>query len=642
MSLSEAPMSESNNPAPSGTVAFMQFHQPSLKPGTYAITVAQQVATNETPQPKIPTTTFSATRSFSIAGERFSLDPAEISAVYPPDGSLGDHSNVVPHLMLTRSTLPWERQADPQDASLPWLTLLLFTEDEAPVATIISLDALQNSASTGVIYPSFTLETGQSAADRVSVIDVPASTLRTLLPTPAALGLMAHVRQARDADDQPTGSEQAVVIGNRLPGPNQINSVFLVSLEGRYTSAGFDFQGAADADLVRFVVLASWRFAAPPQAQQSFTNLLLELDHSPSTLRLPPNANPLAEQYAAQGYALIPHLMRAANQTASWYRGPLGVGTHTATLPLPAPAADALVRYDTATGLFDVSYAAAWELGRLLILQSKQVSTSLYSWKRAHIQQQKVAKRSTPKTAMLSRTISPKLRSRASADLPADVRAWFAGLRRLQGVPFNYLVPDEAMLPSESIRFFQLDVTWMACLFDGALSIGRATSGDLQAEQSITISPPLLPLTPLSGFVLRSAVVAGWPGLLVNATDADQQPLEQLRLERISANVLLGVFVGELNTLLVHLQPETLHFGFDAPTEQYPQLHKQLRATSGAESDQVLASLPWQDAARQVLAIDTLSSSMQQLLAQTPWTSAQFAFQMIEGVEAVQFQQSAS
>jgi hypothetical protein len=30
---------------------------------------------------------------------------------FPPDGSLGEHSNVLPHIILNRSTLPWERPA---------------------------------------------------------------------------------------------------------------------------------------------------------------------------------------------------------------------------------------------------------------------------------------------------------------------------------------------------------------------------------------------------------------------------------------------------------------------------------------------------------------------------------------------------
>jgi len=53
---------------------------------------------------------------------------------------------------------------------------------------------------------------------------------------------------------------------------------------------------------------------------------------------------------------------------------------------------------------------------------------------------------------------------------------WLTRLHLLRGVPFGYLVPDIAMLPSESIRFFQVDAGWIDALIDGAFSIG-ATRG---------------------------------------------------------------------------------------------------------------------------------------------------------------------
>ncbi len=629
-------MTEVGNAAPGDKVEFSQFHQPSLKTGSYQITVTHQVATTELTDRPIEPTTFSTTRSFTVAGERFGLSPAEIYAVYPPDGSLSDHSNVLPHLMLSRSTLPWERQADPNDETLPWLALLLFTADETPLARVMTLADLQNSASAGVAFPAITLEAGQQSADRVTVIDVPADLLQAILPNPAALGFLAHVRQAVAADGQPTGADRAVLIGNRLPGPDQINTVFLVSLENRYTSAGFDFQHAVGAELVRLVTLQSWRFASPPEAQQSFTSLLLGLNHAPSTLRLQPNSDPLAEQYLAQGYTLVPHTMREANQSASWYHSPLGVGSHSDLLPLPAPAADQLVRYDAATGIFDVAYAAAWQLGRLMILRSKQISTNLYAWKRSQAQQQKEARLFRRNFGALK----IQRRSLAASTFPADVAAWFEDLRLLNGVPFNYLLPDERMLPAESIRFFQLDAQWMACLLDGAFSVGRTTSGDLVQDQSAETNPALWPAPAVSGFVLRSAVVAGWPGLLVDGLDDEDQPLAALRVERLSDNVLLALFAGDIHQVRFHLQPETLHFGFDQPTLQYQELHKQLRDSAGAETELVIATLPWQDADRGVVAIDRLTNEMQQTLAQAPFTSAQFGLQMIEGVEEVIFERA--
>ena len=57
--------------------------------------------------------------------------------------------------------------------------------------------------------------------------------------------------------------------------------------------------------------------------------------------------------------------------------------------------------------------------------------------------------------------------------VPEQISKWLGRLRLLKGVPFNYLVPDERMLPPESIRFFYLDINWIDSLLDGAFSIGR-------------------------------------------------------------------------------------------------------------------------------------------------------------------------
>ncbi|MCK5237472.1 MAG: hypothetical protein KAR06_10865, partial [Deltaproteobacteria bacterium] len=50
---------------------------------------------------------------------------------------------------------------------------------------------------------------------------------------------------------------------------------------------------------------------------------------------------------------------------------------------MPIMTADEAVRYDPETGMMDISYASAWQIGRLLALQDKEFSVSLYNWKRS-------------------------------------------------------------------------------------------------------------------------------------------------------------------------------------------------------------------------------------------------------------------
>jgi len=49
--------------------------------------------------------------------------------------------------------------------------------------------------------------------------------------------------------------------------------------------------------------------------------------------------------------------------------------------------------------------------------------------------------------------------------LSESVTNWFDNLNILQGVPFNYLVPDERFLGNNAIRFFEIDNYWIDCLW---------------------------------------------------------------------------------------------------------------------------------------------------------------------------------
>src|SRR5262249_372559 len=115
--------------------------------------------------------------------------------------------------------------------------------------------------------------------------------------------------------------------------------------------------------------------------------LLQHLDSEPAVLRLPVSGDQLADGYLSQGYVAMPYAPRKGTDAVAWYRGPLIPCASGSSSDPDARAADALLRYDPALDMFDISYAAAWELGRLLLLRNKAVSIALYNWKRAHAQE---------------------------------------------------------------------------------------------------------------------------------------------------------------------------------------------------------------------------------------------------------------
>jgi len=768
-------------------IQFIDYHKPALVDGDYEITVEQKITVQQEEGDK----SFKIIRTFSVSGERFELKPTDIHAVFPPNGSLGEHSNCLPHIVLNRSTLPWERlpfkypmfkvteqslnnllEKVPKNVleklkdiniinreffgeeeflnilekkitkdilsqhkslilkyaikNIPWLALLLFEEQEKPEPKIITLKALKDDNSLTAKFPSFELESGQHEDDKITVIDVKKPLLDKILPTKEDLKYLAHVRQGTDEQRNLVGDELAIIIGNRLPKKGSISTVHLVSVEGRYDANGFNFQKAKDNDDIRLVSLKSWSFACVDE-KQSFKRLLTHLNRGqylfsindlnlisdlnakkidnllrlfkpqeyhlsnskiqvdepgilwriiaqdnqqysieklgdrldiyrrePSTLRLPKVDDLEAEEYLSMGYIPLPHFLRQGSKTFSWYHSPLMPGKNpTDNITLPISAADELVRYNPNNGIFDISYAAAWELGRLLALQNKGFSVSLYRWKRSQIQQRKQEriKQERIKQERIKQNqqihafehLPLKKQPPISSKIPDDISSGFNNLSLLKGVPFNYLVPDEKMLPIESIRFFWIDPLWVKCLLDGAFSIGRVTTSDREDDCSHQQSPAVNPHELVTGFLLRSDVVSGWPGLLVdgyntiidnnneNSRELNQK-LPLLRMDRLSANVLMCLFKGEVKTVDIHQKPETLHFGLDS-NDGNNTFHKEVRKRDGSEPLTInLEDDLWKEKSKRVININELAKRIKDDI-----NSAQFALEMIEDVEKVRF-----
>jgi hypothetical protein len=169
-----------------------------------------------------------------------------------------------------------------------------------------------------------------------------------------------------------------------------------------------------------------------------------------------------------------------------------------------------------------------------------------------------------------------------ASGLPPYLESFLAHLRLLVGVPFDYLVPDARLLPTESVRFFFIDRSWTDRLVDGVISVGELGSreqahhhahgpdvqstldgmeryvrdlqrGWLTYEQASDAA--LAGGGVITGFLMRSSAVSGWPHMDVRAFDRelelypDEQEmtaasLQTLRLERLSPAVLIALFDG--------------------------------------------------------------------------------------------------
>ena len=105
-----------------------------------------------------------------------------------------------------------------------------------------------------------------------------------------------------------------------------------------------------------------------------------------------PNAAPEVKEAFERGFAALDHHIRNGENTVSWYRGPLVPLWYRKLETYPyLPSADAALRYNYETGLLDASYAAAWQLGRLLALQNTHFARALYRYRNQERQKTRTA-----------------------------------------------------------------------------------------------------------------------------------------------------------------------------------------------------------------------------------------------------------
>ncbi|RPD42787.1 hypothetical protein [Chitinophaga barathri] len=703
-------------------VTFIQFDEPPLQAGEYTITLKQKVNLQAEP--------YTVTRKFAVSGERFVLADEDINSVFPPNLANGEFSGAMAHVVFNRRTLPWERTAVAGQADTPWLAVLLLNKDtELPVQRKTARDlvpkgtaiTVQGSTLTGtgempagyISYPGFqTLEYGETPDTPCNVIDIPVALFNQIAPAKEDLPFLAHLRKTdtiakAGVDASLEDSDYAVTLCNRIPLGGADSYAYLVSLEnfGAYLP-GTDGTNniPAGTQYVRLLCYRAWNFFLN-NMDQNFRDLLENLNKDQNgltTLQFPfPGLTPTVEEVQAalagqaagtlssaqadvlvknammMGYIPADHHLRHGGHTVSFYRGPLAPFAVRETVKVPVSTPDALNRYNPQTGMFDVSYSAAWQLGQLLALQNKNYATALYNWKRQETAAEVVAEeeiilrekyKNIKAFSKIFNARKAALSTKAEDDeLLKAVTEWLGKLSTLNGVPFNYLLPDTSMLPPESLRFFELNNSWIDAMMDGAFSVGRSTERERMRDQKHITSifpkaraascrqrarrPHLLnagsDAKVVTGFLMRSMLVGGWPGLEINAyKDLDaKEEIPLIRMERLSSEVMIALFDGRLKCLAVHEPPETLHQGVNGTAATG--FNTLLRVIKGDNPGQQIgtstAPIPMRTD-NQTIQVKTAAKNILDTLNAPPisegittFTSAEFALEMIRSAVKVEF-----
>jgi len=386
---------------------------------------------------------------------------------------------------------------------------------------------------------------------------------------------LAHVRNVNTVGFPDAGLEEnglfSIVISGRT-GAFQITRpqtqvCHLVSIEHLDRTLAEDFKDWAHAtdaqkkERIGLISLFSWTYTALPPDPVNFIDTIKKIVGDPARgyvgnmqmlrpldsliTNLEDQNAVLAERFK-KGYTISRWRAETGEVTAAFNRGPL---LPVQTEPIPAvdwptgsTTSKAYQILDQSTGMMDLSYAHAWQLGKILAIADTSFSSALLRF-RSFIQRLSESNTLSQINQVPSKndvingipntvngigsilgdrvsdprrvpdptnTLAPALQDPAVAPiLLANILAqvkeaasagsevynefnsnapnnsdwtvihqWITDKLYLGDIPAHILFPDPSFIPEESMRFFHIDDAWMDCLIDGALSVGNHLEKD--------------------------------------------------------------------------------------------------------------------------------------------------------------------
>jgi hypothetical protein len=417
--------------------------EPPLPAGQYRLTISAE-ARFETGGPEH----LDNERFFNVDAPRFALPPAEVASMVPPRNAHGPFHFSLPHVVLGRRTLPWERTFDQANPGTPWMALLVFEADEC---TILDQQPLED-----VVPPAVFARLGRPAGVLCDAVEVEHQLLQQVMPSVEEVSLLTHVRQVNVDDRELAAGDSdgwfAIVVANRLPAPGKTHVACLVSIEERTDVVPAQPPPVAPTgpviggrgDVIGGVITDTRShererderpFSAEPDVLGAFGGVVADAASTSTSLVLDPGIAIVGHpglgggirpvrvmdrlvllhrwKFDDNGSGTFRQLMQALDvgmigtvATAGqpvvadtghipltlhdrdgvdetvWYRGPLVPDQLTRDELGPYHSADQARRIAPETRAEDVSYAAAFEVGRLLAAADQRLAVELMRWRR--------------------------------------------------------------------------------------------------------------------------------------------------------------------------------------------------------------------------------------------------------------------
>ncbi|KAI1140723.1 hypothetical protein F5Y05DRAFT_284128 [Hypoxylon sp. FL0543] len=415
------------------------YEKPALSPGDYVAHASQTLAVGtETTQP------WETIQHFSVdQTPPYALPPGVLHSFYPPRLQTVP-AETLPHVILN-GAVTWERQSAQSppaagEAPLPWLGLLVFTEEELVAPPEFA--SYKQDASAAVQLPLSTVAGAfpgrhplpeNPGAELAQFIFLKQSTfkayfMRQETPAPGPDGKPAETKPQDHPDltrykylvhvnktEGPSSAKVSVILAHKVRPPVDGAAAIkvyahLVSLE-RVDQINYPADEKPD-DVFPLVSLHSWVFewgAIPTKPEESGKDmfsalkervrpLVLDLE-TPVIAAAAPEVELTAQEKQTatekdaaskwmrsrmeDGHTIVRHRPVTGNVSMAIYRGPL-VPQPLSTRPAihPSMYGTDLQILDAHTQILDVSYSIAWDLGRSLAAKSPRFSVALAELRR--------------------------------------------------------------------------------------------------------------------------------------------------------------------------------------------------------------------------------------------------------------------
>lgn len=364
---------------PEEEMRFISYIKPPLVEGKYRLSAKQEVTLPEN-------CSFEVAADFHVTGRAYTLEAQEVFSVFPTQNESGEFSDILPYIVLDKKAYPWSREfcPNPKGAPTPWVALIVVAATEGAVEKEMPIDELTGNKEKGIYFPDksqMPSVTGEKGSDPCHVVDLPKRLYEEIMPSPEDLPYLCHARSVNlsNTEDSVCAKDGffSVVCANRFvpSGEQPVKStVHLVSLLG-YAAPAIP----ESCEYVRLVSLYHWDIYSQKKSEESFTSVVERLRQSCGVMGYDRTAD-----LQKQGCSALRQITRTGEQTYALYRSPLIPFCNTEQLSTADKyTADGLLIYDKKVGLFEVTYAAAWQLGRMLTLSRPSLANSILNYNKA-------------------------------------------------------------------------------------------------------------------------------------------------------------------------------------------------------------------------------------------------------------------